>query len=133
LIVYVDDLSQTKPRNLGGFFTGWKNPPSKEKLLEILRNSDYVVLAVDNETGNVIGFINALSDKVLYAYIPMLEVLPAHQGQGIGTKLVNLMLEKLKNFYAVDLCCDEEIESFYQHFDFHKVSGMIKRNYKNLK
>jgi len=132
-VIFTDDPSQIKPENLGGFFVGWKNPPSKEKLLEILKNSYCAVLALDNTTGNVVGFVNALSDGILFAYLPLLEVLPNYQGQGIGTKLVNLMLEKLVGFYAVDLCCDEEMESFYKRFGFFKAAGMIRRNCENLK
>jgi hypothetical protein len=36
------------------------------------------MLYVDN--GRVIGFITAVTDKVLSAYIPLLEVLPAYRG-----------------------------------------------------
>jgi hypothetical protein len=39
------------------------------------------------------------------------------------------MLEKLKNYYAIDICCDEDLVPFYKRFGFEKVAGMIKRNY----
>ena len=77
------------------------------------------------------GIINALSDKVLYAYIPLLEVLPDYHGKGIGKELMKLMINKLKDFYAIDLCCDEDLEDFYRSFGFQKVSGMVKRNFRN--
>ncbi|MGB9695223.1 MAG: GNAT family N-acetyltransferase [Caldisericaceae bacterium] len=132
-MTFTDDTSQIKPENLGGFFAGWKNPPSKEKLLELLKNSFCVVLAVDDKTGNVVGSINALSDKLLFACIPLLEVLPDWQGRGIGSTLLNLMLEKLKAYYAVDLCCEKELVPFYERFDFSSVAGLIKRNSENIK
>ncbi|NCO27670.1 MAG: GNAT family N-acetyltransferase [Caldiserica bacterium CG02_land_8_20_14_3_00_36_38] len=127
---YTDEVDKIKPENLKGFFVGWPNLPSPERHLEILKNSEYVMLAIDEDTGNVVGFINALSDEILYAYIPLLEVLPEYQGKGIGTKLVNLMLEKLKNYYAIDICCDEELEPFYKRFGFQRVAGMIKRDHE---
>jgi len=130
MIKYTDEVDKIKSENLKGFFVGWQNPPSPERHLEILKNSEYVILAIDEITGNVVGFINALTDKILYAYIPLLEVLPEYQGKDIGTKLVNLMLEKLKNYYAIDICCDEDLVPFYKRFGFEKVAGMIKRNYK---
>jgi ribosomal protein S18 acetylase RimI-like enzyme len=131
MIKYIDVVDGIKPENLRGFFVGWPNHPSPEKHLEILKNSDYVVLAIDKNTGNVVGFINALADKVLYAYIPLLEVIPGYQGQGISTKLINFMLEKLKHYYAIDICCDDELEPFYKKFNFYKVAGMIRRNCNN--
>jgi ribosomal protein S18 acetylase RimI-like enzyme len=131
MIKYIDTLEGVKTKNLKGFFVGWQNPPSTEKHLEILKNSNYIVLAIDEDTGNVVGFVNALSDKTLYSYIPLIEVLPEYQGKGIATKLVNLMFEKLRHYYAIDICCDEELISFYKNFNFNKVAGMIKRNYDN--
>lgn len=88
---------------LHGFFVGWPNPPSPETHLAILRRSDAVALAIDNESGHVVGFINALSDGMLHAFIPLLEVLPAHQGRGIGQELVRRMLALLGDLYAVDV------------------------------
>ena len=129
MIKYIDKVEGVKPENLKGFFVGWQNPPSSEKHLEILKNSDYVILAVDENSGNVVGFVNALSDKILYSYIPLLEVIPEYQGQGIATELMNLMLEKLRHYYAIDICCDEKLASFYRRFNFDKATGMIKRNY----
>jgi ribosomal protein S18 acetylase RimI-like enzyme len=129
MIKYTDEVDKIKREFLKGFFVRWPNPPSEETLFKILKNSEYVILAIDRDNGNVVGFINTLTDKILYAYIPLLEVLPEYQGKGIGTKLVNLMLEKLKNYYAIDICCDEDLVPFYKRFGFEKVAGMIKRNY----
>ena len=98
----VDDIT---PNQLRGFFVGWPNPPSPQTHLAILRRSDAVVLAVDDETGQVVGFINALSDGVLNAFIPLLEVLPAYQGRGIGSELVQRLMAQLGDIYAVDLLC----------------------------
>ena len=80
----------------------------------------------------MIGFINAISDKTLAAYIPLLEVVSGYRKQGIGTELVKRMLEQLKDYYMIDLCCDEHLEGFYRKLGMAKVTGMIKRNYKRI-
>jgi ribosomal protein S18 acetylase RimI-like enzyme len=130
MICYVDSIESVTAENLCCFFVGWPNPPSPETHLEILRNSSLVVLAIDSETGDVVGFITAISDGVLSAYIPLLEVLPGYQKQGIGVELTRRMLEKLKGLYMVDLLCDEELQSFYAKFGMKRAQGMFLRNYE---
>jgi len=130
MIVYTDSLDHVTPDNLHGFFVGWPNPPSPETHLKLLANSDEVLLAVDDETGNVAGFITAISDGILSAYLPLLEVLPAYRGQGIGSELVRRMLEKLKGLYMVDLLCDAELQPFYTRLGMRLARGMMVRHYE---
>jgi ribosomal protein S18 acetylase RimI-like enzyme len=123
-IVYRSDLSGVTPAELEGFFVDWPSPPSPERHLEVLRGSDYVVLAREDECGRVVGFITAISDGVLSAFIPLLEVLPEHQGHGIGSELVRRMLSQLEDFYMVDLVCDPELEPFYRRFELMLLTSM---------
>lgn len=113
----------------GGFWVGWPNPPSAETHLRLLRGSDYVVLALDGKRGQVVGFITAISDGVLAAYIPLLEVLPAWQGQGVGAELVRRMLAQLEHLYMVDLLCDPELQPFYERLGLRRATGMFLRHY----
>jgi ribosomal protein S18 acetylase RimI-like enzyme len=112
---------------LGGFFEGWPNPPSASKHLAILQGSDHVVLAVEGD--RVVGFITAISDGVLSAYIPLLEVLPRYRQQGIGSELVRQMLAKLRGLYMVDLVCDPELQGFYARLSMKPYTAMIIRNF----
>lgn len=130
MVIYTDEIDNITPAHLTGpFFVGWPNPPAPPAHLRILQGSSQVMLAVDDETGQVVGFINALSDGVMAAFIPLLEVTPAYQGQGIGTELVRHMLEKLKHLYAIDLMADESVHSFYERFGMMRLSGLGLRNY----
>jgi len=81
------------------------------------------------DSGKATGFINAISDGVLSAYIPLLEVLPAYKNRGIGSELVKRMLEKIKDYYMIDLTCDPELQSFYKKFNMIPSNGMMLRNY----
>jgi len=131
MVSYTDSIVNITPENLKGFFVGWPNPPSPETRLKLIRNSDHAVLALDEETGNAVGFITAISDGVLSAYIPLLEVLPAYRGKGIGQELVRQMLSKLKGLYMVDVTCDPEAQPFYERLGMKKATGMMLRNYEN--
>ena len=87
-IIYMTTLENITVQALeGGFFAGWSNPPDAGTHLRILRGSDHSVLAVDDETGKVIGFITAISDGVTAAFIPHLEVLAPYKKQGVGSEL----------------------------------------------
>ena len=130
MIQYVDTIEGIAPEQLQGFFEGWPNPPSPETHLRILAAADHVVLAVDGDSGQVVGFINAISDGVLAdATIPLLEVLPAYRGQGIGSELVRRMRARPGDLYAVDLMCDPEVQPFYESLGMHPAVGMRMRNY----
>ncbi len=129
LITYTDSLADVTIDHLrGGFFVGWPNPPSPTTHHRILRNSAAIVLA-RIEDGTVVGFITAVSDGVSCAYLPHLEVLPAYQGQGIGTELVRQMLAKFRHLYMIDLICDPELQPFYERVGMRPVTGMVVRHY----
>jgi GNAT superfamily N-acetyltransferase len=115
---------------LGGFFVGWPDPPSPPTHLRILQSSHFVVLAVDRQADRVVGFINAISDGIMAAYIPLLEVLPDYQGRGIGTELVKRMLDKCAELYVVDLTCDPGVQSFYARCGMQPSTGMMVRRYE---
>lgn len=131
MVRYQSNLDNITPSMLEGFFAGWGSIfPSQEKHFKILQNSAYIVLAVDDETNKVVGFVNAISDKILSAYIPLLEVLPAYKIKGIGTELIRRMMEQLKDFYMIDVTCDEWHMKGYEKFGFQKSGGMMIRNHK---
>jgi len=128
-ITYTSSLGKIAPKHLRGFFINWPKKPSPSVHLSLLQNSDHTVLAIDSRTGNVIGFITAISDGVLCAYVPLLEVLPEYRDQGIGRGLVKRMLKKLQGFYMIDLLCDASVQPFYQRLGMTKATGMLLRNY----
>lgn len=130
MISYIDSAKNITEDKLEGFFEGWTNSPSPKTHLKLLKNSDKVVLAIDDKKRKVVGFVTAISDEILSAYIPFLEVLPEYRGKGIGEELMRRMLKKLNGIYMIDTICDEELQAFYEKFGMRKAIGMIIRNYK---
>lgn len=116
---------------LHGFFVGWPNPPSAETHLAILHGSGHIVLAVEDAPRRVVGFITCVTDSISSAFIPHLEVLPELHGRGIGSELVSRLRHLLKDIYAIDLLCDEDVVPFYERLGFRRVPGMAIRNYHN--
>lgn len=128
MISYTDSLEGITPEKLNGFFRGWNRGPDAETHLRILQNSDAVVIAIDERTGNVIGFVTAITDRVLTAHIPYVEVVPNYRGRGIGRELTRRMMEKLKDYYLVGLVCGLGLQGFYSSFGMTPASAMILRS-----
>lgn len=129
-ISYQFNLDGISSDKLTGFFVGWPNPPSNEYLHDVLRQSAYICLALHDT--KVVGFAHAISDGIMSAYIPLLEVLPEYQKKGIGRDIIKQLLQQMDHLYMIDICCDDEIVPFYTKLGFHRVNGMIKRTYKAL-
>ncbi len=128
-IEYLTDVEGITWEQLQGFCVGWRQPLTPAQLHQILVNSSYVVLAFDKESQKVVGFINALSDEVSFAFIPMLEVLPPCQKRGIGSELVRRMLAQLEHITCIDLMCDPDMQPFYERFGMLRSHGMVIRKY----
>lgn len=128
MITYSDRAAEVVPDDLAGFFVGWPSSPALDRRLELLRRSDAVSLAY--EEGSLVGFATAISDGVLAAYIPFLEVLPSHQRRGIGTALIEKLLAQLDDLYMVDVVCDAPLEPFYARLGFRtldRAMGLRRR------
>lgn len=122
-----NSLEGLGPQQLQGFFEGWPNPPSPETLHRLLAASYRISLAV--EDGRVVGIAQAISDGVLTAFIPMLEVHATHRGRGIGSALIRHLLAQLDHLYAVDLSCDDDLVPFYERLGYQRANAMVLRNY----
>lgn len=123
--LYSNKLSKVKIAD--GFFENWPKYPTKDKHREILLNSYKSIVAID--ANEIIGFITIISDGVLSAYMPLLEVIPKYRNRGIGEKLVQLAIDEMKDIYMLDLSCDDHLVAFYKKFGMYKTNAMVIRNY----
>jgi GNAT superfamily N-acetyltransferase len=112
----------------GGFFEGWATTPTPDLHLAHLRGSEAAICAIDDETSAVVGFVTAVGDGVLTAFVPLLEVLPAYRGRGIATDLVKRVLTRLEGRYSVDLTCDPDLVPFYERLGGQAGTAMLWRN-----
>jgi ribosomal protein S18 acetylase RimI-like enzyme len=130
MITYCQSPEGLNSWQLQGFFKHWLHQPSPEALLQILQASDYIVLAQETSSTQVVGYITAISDGISCAYIPHLEVHEQFRGQGIGAQLVTRMLARLSHLYMIDLTCDPELQPFYAKFGLRPSTGMLIRNFE---
>jgi ribosomal protein S18 acetylase RimI-like enzyme len=73
--------------------TGWNRGyrADPDALHRAISSSWYVLSAYEND--DLIGFSRVVSDGVLYALICDLIVKPSYQGQGIGSHLLDKLIE----------------------------------------
>lgn len=132
MISYSTSIESVTPDQLSGpFFVGWPNPPDPATHLRILQGSDHVVLAIHEPDEQIVGFITAITDGVLTAHIPLLEVVEEHRGRGIGSELVQRLLGVLEGFYAVDAVIDVELQPFYGHLGMSPANAVALRRYRH--
>ena len=113
---------------LDGFFADWKRRPHASMLLAVLRDSGRVVVATDAATGTVVGFVTAITDGRMAAYITLIEVLPHYRRRGIATELLRRMLDGLGPLYMVDTVCDEALLPFYERCGFTRGIAVMRRD-----
>lgn len=131
-IRYTEDLAGVEPADLAGFWEGWTAPPTPERHLAALRGSEVAILAIDEAADRVVGFVTAVGDGALAAFIPFLEVLPAYRQRGIGRELVRRAVGRLADRYSIDLVCDPDLVPFYEALGFARLTAMAIRDRRLL-
>lgn len=107
--------------------TGFRNRPI-DQVERALKNDLLDVVAIVNN--EVVGMGRLVGDGVMYWYLQEIIVLPEYQGKGIGTGIVNYLLDYIKKhtedetFTSVGLTAAEGKTSFYERFGFQNSRGM---------
>ena len=129
-IRYTDLLVGVTEKDLEGLHVGWPKPPSPATHLKSLRNMNAIMLAIDEDTGDVVGFISGMTDETLILFIWDLEVRTQYQHKGIGSELLRRLLDAHGDVYQVNLNTNAKTRPFYERFGFvtHEtlVVGMTK-------
>ena len=102
---------------------GWWDNSGKEALAALIRNSHCFIVARDK--GRIVGMGRAISDRVSDAYIQDVAVLKEYRGQGLGSKIVLGLKNKLRSDGVkwVGLIAQDGSRAFYEPLGFK----MIKR------
>jgi len=124
-------------------FKNEKNP----KEIALLRNSvgwngmeRYQVKSLNHsyfyiccyEDAKLIGFLDVVSNQSTDAYIQDVIVNPKYQGKGLGTQLMNMAIDKLKedNIYMISVIFEETLMPFYKKFGFNiMMAGQLETHY----
>lgn len=113
---------------------GWPLFP-KEQMQKALNNSLYTIIAVEDD--QTVGMGRLIGDGMYYMAADIV-VYPACQNKGIGTRIINMLIEYVKNETpiggrsSIQLIAEKGKESFYEKLGFKLIphdycgSGMRK-------
>nr|WP_325870606.1 GNAT family N-acetyltransferase [Mammaliicoccus sciuri] len=108
---------------------GWLGH-DKEKIENIFHNSSHVVIVKNYD--EVIAIARALSDGVFNAAIYDVVVKKTYQQKGISRKMIEILLEDLKQISCIHLISTTGNEDLYRKLGFKKLkTGMAI--YKSIK
>jgi ribosomal protein S18 acetylase RimI-like enzyme len=121
-IHYSDDAKPTAEEVVGLYSAvEWSSANKPEALHAGLLASHSLVTAWEDE--RLVGLGNALSDGHLVVYFPHLVVHPKYQGQGIGTKLMDMMMVRYRGFHQQALLADGRAIDFYRKLGFTRAGS----------
>lgn len=88
----------------------------------MLLGSDATVSAVEVASGELVGFVRALSDGAFRSTIFDLIVASEWRGRGLGQALVHRILATpaLERCRRTDLVCREDMAGFYESLGFER-------------
>jgi GNAT superfamily N-acetyltransferase len=100
----------------------WSRPANEEELREVLEAGP-AVGAWDGE--RLVGFVRALSDGYLAAYVEDVMVHQDYRRGGVGDRLMSRLLTEIKRSANVSLFCERPVARFYERHGFRATSYML--------
>ena len=94
----------------------WSSSTKLDQLYLAMQNSHSLVVAYHGD--KLVALANAISDGYLVVYFPHLLVHPDYQRKGIGSRIIEVLLEKYKDFHQKMLVADDNAIEFYKNKGF---------------
>lgn len=125
----VSELTQQQISELTDLYKNefWGQNRTQQDVAKMLLASDIIIGLVD-ECDHLIGFIRVLTDFVYRAFIFDVMVKPTHRNQGLGKKLLDLVVHhpQLQSIEYLGLYCLPEMVPFYERWGFTTELGEIQ-------
>ncbi|NUJ97374.1 GNAT family N-acetyltransferase [Candidatus Gracilibacteria bacterium] len=111
--------------------------PNLEKFIntfEASKSYSKTFVVIEKESGDIVGSVRGLLDyKFLRGgsiggRIEEVSVNPKYQGNGLGSLLMQYVLEYLngEGCYKIELACDQKLAPFYEKFGFQGLEVEMK-------
>lgn len=119
--IQFSDRRQLPPADVLALYQAnrWSSAEKPELLHRALLGSHSLVSAWHGN--RLVGLGNAISDGFLVVYYPHLLVLPEYQRQGIGRRLMEMLLRRYEGFHQHALLADGGATEFYRKCGFERA------------
>ena len=97
----------------------WSSAEKPDLLLRAMRASHSLVTAWDGSI--LVGLGNAISDGCLVVYYPHLLVLPDYRRRGIGSRIMQMLIARYKDFHQHIIMADARAIEFYRRCGFERA------------
>ena len=133
-ILYTDARNFTEEQLEKLFLSvDWESGRFPERLKKALDNCGTVYTAWDGE--ELVGLANGIDDGEMTAYVHYLLVSPEYQGQGIATRLLELMKKHYSGYHHFFLVAEHKnLVGFYEKQGFNEqteTSVMLYKEHNN--
>ena len=110
----------------------WKGPYDSSGIESLIKGSFAFAVAVDKKLKKAIGMGRIISDGVSDAYFQDIVVLLEYRNQGIGKKLIELLLERCKSsgISWIGLIAEPDQDVFYNPIGFRPMKKYIPMKYE---
>ncbi|WP_144510169.1 GNAT family N-acetyltransferase [Bacillus sp. FJAT-22090] len=124
----VEKLNENQLIELQGLFKNewWTEHRELSEIKKMIDNSSVVIGLINNKTEELIGFARVITDTVYRAFIFDVMTKETNRNTGIGTILMNYILEHplVRDVDRLELYCPDRLVGYYEKFGFSKdVNG----------
>ena len=125
----VHELDETLIAQLHALYVRewWTADRSLEETRRCVEGSQ-VCIGLADDSGDLIGFARVITDFSIKALIFDVIVAETHRGDGLGDRLVELVLEHpdLANVKHFELYCLPDVQAFYERHGFFAEVGGVR-------
>lgn len=126
MIITYKDEKNIDEKNLENIFNplDWLSTKDTKILKRALSLSTDVFTAWDEN--KLVGIVQVIADGGITVHVHYLVVLPEYRNNGIGTKLMNMVIEKYKDYVRLYIeSRPEKVEYYEKEFDFKKQNFLV--------
>lgn len=125
----ISELNEPQVSELSDLYKNefWSQDRTRQDIAKMLAASDIIIGLVD-ESDHLIGFTRVLTDFVYRALIFDVMIKPTHRNQGLGKKLLDLVVNhpQLRSVEYLGLYCLPAMVPFYEQWGFTNEHGGLQ-------